>query len=402
MAVNPVSVSQLNAYIRRVLGTDPLLGDLAVRGEISNLKFHSSGHVYFSLKDSGAKINCFLPADRLSLLEQRPEEGLAVVIFGYVSVYEKGGYYSLNVRQMRAEGQGDLSRAFEALKQKLKAEGLFDTAHKKKLPAHPKRIAVLTSPTGAAVHDIIRTVRLRSPLVDLLVYPCPVQGPGAAEALARAVAEVNARFSDVDLIILGRGGGSIEELWAFNEEVLARAIYASRLPVISAVGHETDFTISDFTADLRAATPTAAAQLAVPDAEQLAEECEDLRYQLLGSLRQRLLQKEHALMQCNLPALRALLQSRVQRALAETDRSLQRLRQGREQMMLRKTAQLEQEKTRLEALDPLDVLARGFAVVESPDGRIIASAAGLAPGHALTVRWKDGKILGKVEEVLES
>ena len=265
MAVKPVKVSQLNGYIKRVLQSDPLLGNVSVIGEISNLKYHGSGHVYFTLKDEASKISCFLPYEYRKDLRYELSDGMEIIATGYIYLYERGGTYSLNVREIAVEGVGNLMAAFERLKDKLSKEGLFDENYKKPIPFFPRKIAVITSETGAAVRDIIKIIRSRNNIVDVLVYPCLVQGPGAAAEIADAIEAVNRLFPETDTIIVGRGGGSLEELWAFNEEIVARSIFASRIPVISAVGHETDFTIADFVADKRAETPTAAAQMAAPD-----------------------------------------------------------------------------------------------------------------------------------------
>ncbi|MBQ4234326.1 MAG: exodeoxyribonuclease VII large subunit, partial [Firmicutes bacterium] len=262
--MRPVSVSQLNGYIKRTLATDPILSAVTVRGEISKLTFHSSGHVYFTLKDETSRLSCFLAADRVPGLRFELDEGMEILAEGSVSVYERGGYYSLNIRSVEAAGEGALNAAFEKLKAKLSAEGLFDERLKRKLPDFPRLIGVVTSPTGAAVHDIITTVKRRDPLADILIYPCLVQGPGAAASVCAGIEALNSQFPQIDVLIVGRGGGSKEDLWTFNEESVARAVRASKIPVISAVGHEVDVTICDLAADVRGATPTAAAELAVP------------------------------------------------------------------------------------------------------------------------------------------
>ena len=276
MAAKPVKVSQLNAYIKRILQSSPVLSNVTVIGEVSNLKFHSSGHVYFSLKDEKGKISCFLPADIAVSMDKSIEEGTEAVVTGYIYLYERGGSYSINVKTIEKSGTGNLAAEFEKLKKKLEAEGLFDRSAKKPLNPFPRRVAVVTSDTGAAVHDIIKIIRSRNRYVDILVCPVLVQGPSAASDISSMITELNEKCPDTDVIITGRGGGSMEELWAFNEESVARAIAASDIPVISAVGHETDFTIADFAADVRAETPTAAAVLAVPDINELVMYTEEL------------------------------------------------------------------------------------------------------------------------------
>ena len=269
MALKPVSVTQLNEYISRVLTTDPLLGNIRVTGEITNLKYHSTGHVYFSIADENSKINCFFPASYVKNLRIELYDGLKVIINGYINVYKKGGTYTLFVRSIESCGEGDLAAAFELLKKKLDAEGLFAQEHKKPIPAFPRKIGIVTSETGAALQDILKIIKGRTSLVDIAIFPVLVQGPDAAADIASALDRINETFHDIDTLIVGRGGGSAEDLWPFNEECVARAIYRSRIPVISAVGHEIDFTISDFVVDRRAETPTAAAEMAVPDTNEL-------------------------------------------------------------------------------------------------------------------------------------
>ncbi|MDR0884983.1 MAG: exodeoxyribonuclease VII large subunit [Clostridiales Family XIII bacterium] len=265
-----IRVSQLNNYIKKLFDSDVILSRMKVVGEISGFKVHGpSGHVYFTLKDNDSKINCFMPKGVYRSIHYTLEDGLSIVVDGRVSVYEKGGYYSFQVANVAIEGQGNLSLAFEKLKIRLEAEGLFDTQHKKPLPWFPKKIALVTSGTGAAIDDMLRIIKLRNSYVDILICPVLVQGEQASRDIAQTLALLNERHTDVDVIICGRGGGSIEDLWAFNEEILARAIYDSQIPIISAVGHEIDFTISDFVADRRAQTPTEAASIAVPDLEEI-------------------------------------------------------------------------------------------------------------------------------------
>ena len=255
------TVTQINNYIKAIMEQTPVLQNVWIKGEISNFKLHSSGHIYLTLKDGGAVLRAVMFRGAAQSLRFRPEDGMKVLARGRISVYEAGGQYQLYIEEMEAEGQGDLYAKFEALKKQLGEEGLFDEQRKKKLPQFPAAIGIATSPTGAAVRDMINILRRRYPMVRVILYPCLVQGEGAAKTVVSAIEHFNSTKS-VDVIIIGRGGGSIEDLWAFNEEITARAVAASELPVISAVGHETDFTISDFVADLRAPTPSAAAELA--------------------------------------------------------------------------------------------------------------------------------------------
>ncbi len=365
--MRPVSVSQLNSYINRILATDPIISNIGVSGEVSNLTKHSSGHWYFALKDAKSRVNCFLPADRVARLRYELSEGMQIVAYGGISVYERGGYYSLNVRDIQAEGEGSLKQAFENLKKKLEAEGLFDPAHKRKIPEYPKRIGVVTSPTGAAVKDIISTVKRRSPFTDVLLYPCLVQGEGGAASVCEAIEQMNLLFPGLDLLIVGRGGGSSEDLWTFNEESVARAVYGSKIPVISAVGHEQDVVISDLCADLRAATPTAAAELAVPDVSYLKDR----------------------MMRCSPQRLFGALSDRLEDAFTQTER----LRRSCDDAVEARTAELDHKlrllQLQIEAYDPMKVLAKGYAVVKKGSGWQL-SAEGLADGDELTVMFRDG------------
>ena len=376
MPLKPVSVSQLNSYIKRILATDPILMNISVAGEISGLTRHSSGHWYFSLKDEMSTVRCFLPRERVSSLRFEISEGMEVVLYGSLSVYERGGTYSVYVRDLDVMGEGALKQAFENLKKKLAAEGIFDEAHKKPLPPFPRRIGVVTSPTGAAVHDIITTVRRRNPLVSVLVYPCLVQGPDAAKSIAEAIADINRRFPDLDLIIAGRGGGSAEDLWCFNEEVVARSIYASAIPVISAVGHEVDFTIADLAADLRGATPTAAAELAVPHMGPLLDTLEMHRPQRLygylqAGLDTRQLRADHAKDAAESAARGILTAAESRLALLKSD---------------------------IELSDPRNVLKKGYAMVKDGE-RWIIKAAELSPGQEAELIFADGNVRVRIEEV---
>ncbi len=377
MPLKPVSVSQLNSYIKRILATDPILMSLSVKGEISNLTKHSSGHWYFTLKDDASRIDCFLPAERAAKLRFDVSEGMEVVLYGSVSVYEKGGSYSVYVRDLDVQGEGSLKIAFENLRKKLEAEGLFDPALKQPIPEFPKRIGVLTSPTGAAVHDIVTTVKRRNPLVDVLIYPCIVQGTDGAVSIARGLSEMNRLFPDLDLIIAGRGGGSAEDLWCFNEEIVARAIRASAIPVISAVGHEVDVTIADYAADLRGATPTAAAELAVP---HMAALIDTLSFYTPQRLYQNLNAgfEQYAL---QLQRLRDSAENSVRSLLRESENRLE---------MLKNSADM---------ADPRNVLQRGYAMTRRKDGAWIDGIAGVSPGEILTLQFRDGTADVLVQEV---
>ncbi|MDR1953409.1 MAG: exodeoxyribonuclease VII large subunit [Clostridiales Family XIII bacterium] len=391
MAPNPIKVSQLNGYIKRVLQSDPILGNVSVVGEISNFKFHGNGHAYFSLKDDQAKVNCFLPSNILEGLRFEPGDGIEVVVVGYVNVYEKGGTYSLNVRDITVRGAGNLALAFEKLKEKLASEGLFDRQYKKPLPAFPKSIAIVTSATGAAVEDMVKIVTCRNNYVNIYIYPTLVQGPEAAGQIAEGIVRINRARPDIDLIIIGRGGGSVEELWAFNEERLARAVFASEIPVISAVGHETDVTITDFVADVRAETPTAAAQMAVPEIEAVRADIEALASELAASLADRVERLSLRVNACNIGGLRAAAIQRIDCARTEALHLRKELDGHMRTRVLEKRHMAERRAEELRALNPLAILARGYAVLTDADGRMICSAKKLTKGMAARAILKDGR-----------
>ena len=376
MALRPVSVTQLNEYIGRVLQTDPLLGNISVVGEISNLKYHSSGHVYFSLIDEGSKVNCFLPAATAASVPWQLGDGMEITVRGYINVFKKGGTYSLFVRSIEVSGEGNLAQAFQLLKDKLEKEGLFDPAHKKRIPSFPKKIGVVTSETGAAVQDILKIIQRRTSMTDVIVFPVLVQGEHAAADIAGMIDYINSNFSDIDTLIVGRGGGSMEDLWAFNEEPVARAVYRSRIPVISAVGHETDFTIADFAADRRAETPTAAAEMAVPEDEKLREFIEMYKDSLLLQLQNKVRGEKLRTEQ-----FRRELDSLLGKRVAEERYKLERLR------------------LILEENHPGNVLNRGYAMIETEDGKIVSSTAGFKEGMRYRIRMKDGSLLFAVGEI---
>ncbi len=378
MALKPVTVTQLNEYISRVIGTDPLLSNISVAGEISNLKFHSSGHVYFSMIDQNSKVNCFLPASYFRNLAYTIGDGLNVTVRGYINVYKKGGAYTLFVKELEVSGEGDLSVAFDLLKRKLQEEGLFDTSHKKAIPAFPKKIGILTSKTGAAVRDMIKIIQSRTRMTDVIVFPVPVQGKGAAGKIAYMLDYVNDNFYDIDTIILGRGGGSTEDLWPFNEEVLARAIYRSRIPVISAVGHEIDFSISDFVADLRAETPTAAAEKAVPDDRQLMKALDADKAALLTSLKNRAAYFDMAC-ENRMMDIRSALTRRIERY----------------ENIIR------QALIALEENNPSKVMTKGYTVIEDLSGKIITSSSEISDGFRYRIYFKDGTIEATVSDLKE-
>lgn len=378
MALKPVTVTQLNEYISRVLGTDPLLSNITVTGEISNLKHHSSGHIYFSISDASSKINCFLPATYARNLAYELGDGINVIIRGYVNVYKKGGTYTLFVRELEAAGEGDLSMAFELLKSKLRDEGLFDAAHKRPIPAFPRKIAIITSPTGAAVRDMIKIIIGRTSMTDVTIFPAQVQGTGAAAEMAEVLDFVNENFPDTDTVIIGRGGGSAEDLWAFNEEVLARAIYRSKIPVISAVGHETDFSISDFVADMRAETPTAAAEKAVPDDGQLKNQI--LTY---------------------MTGLMTDLKNRVDLSELRREKYIQNMRMALIKRIDDYEHSLLQSYITLDENNPVRILNKGYAYIENTRGQVVSSAGSVIEGSRYRIFFKDGSIEATFNDIKE-
>lgn len=390
------SVSQVNGYLKELVDGDPLLRGLLVRGEVSNYKCYPSGHHYFSLKDEQGSIRCVMFRGDAARLRFRPVNGLSVIAYGRVSVYPRDGQYQLYCTQLMEDGRGALERAFEELKKKLSAQGLFDPDKKQPLPVYPGRIALVTSPAGAAVRDMIRILRQRWPMAGVLVVPVRVQGEGAAEEIAAALDQVNQR-TDIDLIITGRGGGSREDLWAFNEEPVAWAIARSHIPVISAVGHEPDVTISDYVADVRASTPSNAAELAVPDQRQERQRMEGLALRLQQAMEVRL--DRHR------KELQRIQQSRVLRnpvAVVDDQRMRldgmqHRLALALERSLRRGRVELAGLSGRIDAMSPLKVLGRGYAIAKHQD-RAVTTIHQVEPGAEVDVMVSDGVLHCHVEE----
>ena len=385
------TVSQVNQYIKTLLDRDQVLTALYVRGEISNYKAYPSGHHYFSLKDGEGAIRCVMFKREAISLRFRPENGMKVIAFGRVAVFPRDGQYQLYCSTLTPEGVGDLHLAFEQLKQKLYAEGLFDPAHKKPIPQYPRRIALITSSAGAAVRDMVRILGARWPMAEVFVLPVRVQGTEALGELCAALAWAN-RHRVADLIITGRGGGSMEDLWAFNDENVARTIYHSDIPVISAVGHEPDVTIADFVADLRAATPSNAAELAVPDQNDVAVQLRQISGRMAQAMGRRLEAARRELDRA--PQCRAL-----QNPMNYVDDKRMLLDYQREKLAAGLTASLSRERERfaalaskLDALSPLKVLGRGYAIPQKEDGGVVRSTTDVIPGDALRLRVADGEI----------
>ncbi len=399
MGLKPITVAQLNNYIGRVLHTDPLLGSVSVIGEVSNLKFHGSGHIYFTLKDSSSKVNCFLASGVLPGITCPLEEGMEIVATGNISVYERGGYYSLSIRDIESNGTGQLAVLFEQLKKKLEKEGLFAENAKKSLPFFPEKIAVVTSETSAAVKDIVRTIKNKNDFVDILIYPVLVQGPGAPDDIADAIDNLNKNYNDIDVIITGRGGGSTEELWAFNEERVARSIFASHIPVISAVGHETDFTISDFVADMRAATPTAAAEMAVPNTSELKEYVRDLSEGLASDLTKILDIKRSRLEALNPETFALGIRNRIEYEQMNVDRLIEGMKETLLSKLQAAREKTEMLKTLVETANPKSILSRGYSVVTDDQGKIVLNAGLLLPGHNIHIEYAVGRAEATVTKI---
>lgn len=395
MQIRTLSVSEVNQYIKRILTSDPILAHIHIRGEISNYKLHSSGHMYFTLKDSQGKIRCVMFKSNCQGLKFLPEEGMDVVCKGQISVYEPGGQYQFYVRQMEPAGIGALYMAYEQLRRRLEKEGLFDKKHKKPIPYMPKKVAIITSPTGAAIRDIISIIHRRFPMVDLYVFPVLVQGEGAAPSIIRAIELCNS-FTDIDVAILGRGGGAIEELWAFNEEEVARAIFASNIPIISGVGHETDYTISDFVADLRAATPSAAAELVVPSLVEINKDMESMVKRLLYSIGLKINRSRQALLVVENNYFFRYPLNPIYDRQQYIDDLIQRLNKS---LMTKKEfvkKDLFHLGERLNALNPLSVFSRGYSIVKDGKGNIIKSVKKVKENEILKIDLIDGEITCKV------
>ncbi len=386
-----MTVGQLNLFIKDIFNQIPALNDIKVKGEISNFKHHSSGHMYMSLKDETGVIRAVMFRSAASGLDFRPENGMQIIAEGRVGVYERDGQYQLYINAMVQDGTGNLYEQFEKLKKKLEKEGLFDSAFKKDIPTFPKRVGVVTAPTGAAVRDIINILSRRFPYADICLYPALVQGEGAAKSLCEAIEYFNEKTS-ADVLIIGRGGGSMEDLWAFNEEILARAIFKSQIPVISAVGHETDFTIADFVADLRAPTPSAAAELAVPSADELVEKCAVMSSRLKNSVH-RLVEKKG--LQLNLYLDSQVLKNpllRINEKGMYLDSVYQSFKNSIKTMIGDKKQAYGLAVSRLESLSPLDTIRRGFSVAKSNDGTVIKKVDDVKSNDDISIIVSDGEI----------
>ncbi|MBQ2750876.1 MAG: exodeoxyribonuclease VII large subunit [Clostridia bacterium] len=394
-----LTVSEVNQYIKLLIEHDDLLADVMVKGEISNYKRHSSGHLYFTMKDEGGALLCVMFRGEASKLKFAPSDGMKVIAAGRLSVFVRDGRYQLYITDLQPDGVGALYAAFEQLKEKLYKEGLFDQSRKKPIPSMPMKIALVTSPTGAAVRDMIRVLGKRFPLAKLLVCPVRVQGEGAAEEIAKALKLLSDKRT-VDLIILGRGGGSIEDLWPFNEEIVARAIAACNTPIISAVGHEPDVTISDFVADLRAATPSNGAELAVPDSNELYITLRNFDIRLVRAMDDRL--KKQRLRLKELAGRKSLSGPtyRINEQRLLLDYLEKTLSSSVERHLADKRHRYTALKSTIEAISPLAVLGRGYSIA-SIEGKAIRSAREVIPGDRVRIRLLEGQLVCLVEETKE-
>ncbi|MGE7647063.1 exodeoxyribonuclease VII large subunit [Peribacillus frigoritolerans] len=440
-----LSVSALTKYIKRKFDADPHLQNVYIKGEISNFKQHTSGHMYFTLKDEKARLLSVMFAANNKGMKFLPENGMKVLVKGDISLYEAGGQYQLYVKSMAPDGVGDLYLAYEQLKKKLEGAGLFLAEHKKPIPQYPKSVGVITSPTGAALRDILTTIKRRYPIARIIVYPALVQGNNAAKSIAKAISMANAR-AESDVLIVGRGGGSIEELWAFNEEIVAESIYDSDIPVISAVGHETDFTIADFVADMRAPTPTGAAELAVPHLNEILERLMNRKNRLTRSIQeavnfertrltrmersyafryphkmyeQKLEQLDKTMDRLGRTSTRYFMKKRdelnqlndilkkqhpeqaVKNAKDELQQHAKVLRRSMEAIYRHKSQQFVHITATLSALSPLKIMERGYGLVFAEDETLVKSTQQVSKGDKIAVSIKDGTLECEIKEIKE-
>ncbi|WP_147533904.1 exodeoxyribonuclease VII large subunit [Bacillus marasmi] len=441
-----LTVIALTRYIKRKFDADPHLQDCYVKGEISNFKQHSSGHMYLTLKDEKARILAVMFARENRHIKFQPENGMQVLIRGDLSVYEQSGQYQIYIKEMKPDGIGELYLAYEQLKEKLTKEGLFSQSNKKTLPKFPNTVGVITSPTGAAIRDIVSTIKRRYPIANIMLLPALVQGEQAAPSVAKAIEKANT-IGAIDVLIVGRGGGSIEELWAFNEEVVARAIFTSNIPIISAVGHETDFTIADFVADLRAPTPTAAAELAVPHIDDLLERILNRKARMLRAMKEKMnaqrlrltrinrsyaFRYPHKLYEQKLEQLdrrteqlvrstnkmvelkrlehqhlhnrliRNAPEKKIQEAITMQVRLKKSLTRAMQVILSKKKAEYHQQLSKLDALSPLKIMERGYSLVFSEEQNLISKTSQVHPEQEISVRLSDGNLQCKVVDIKES
>lgn len=395
MTYNPISVTELNRYIKSKFDEDQYFANVLVEGEISNYKHHYTGHLYFTLKDENSLIKCIMFKTYTGHLDFEPQDGMKVMILGSVSVFERDGTYQLYAKAMKPLGKmGDLRAAYEELKTKLEKEGLFAQEHKKKIPMYPKVIGVLTSNTGAVIRDIINVSTRRNPNVVIRLFPVPVQGEGASSKIASGIQFMNEKKL-ADVLIIARGGGSLEDLWPFNEEVLARAIYESELPVISAVGHETDFTIADFVADLRAPTPSAAAELAVPDTQELALKLQGYENRLRNALTKELKFMQLRYEKCMKSRAFTEPLQQIHQQYMIVDMKAKNIENVITKRLEKEKANLQQTILQLDALSPLKTLARGYGIIYK-EGSTVKKVSELQAQDEIHIRLQDGETKAKI------
>lgn len=385
MEAKVATVSQINNYVKKILDHNIILNNVWIKGEISNFKHHYSGHLYITLKDEGAVLKAVMFRGSAQSLAFEPNDGMKVLARGRISVYEAGGSYQLYIEEMIPDGVGELYIAYEQLKKQLESEGLFSPEHKKPIPPFPDRVGVVTASTGAAVRDIINVITRRYPMAEIVLYPAQVQGSGAAESVVKAIEYFNAT-DGADTLIVGRGGGSIEDLWAFNEEITARAIYESKIPVISAVGHETDFTIADFVADLRAPTPSAAAEIAVPSAIELRNRIDTDKNRISRNMAGRIEGNRLLLERFKMRTPK----DRIDDANLRIDSLIKSMDSSLKMKTMHLKRELSSAAAKLDALSPLQTLARGYSIPTTEDGTVIRSAKEMKVGTEFTLRMKDG------------
>ncbi len=393
-----ITVTQLNRYLKSIFDGDDNLRQIFIKGEISNCKLHTRGHLYFTLKDETSRINAVMFASNVSSLKFKPADGTKVLVVGRVSVYETTGNYQIYVTDMIEDGIGNLYVAFEELKKKLASEGLFDKEHKKKIPKIPKKIGIVTASTGAAIKDILTTIKRRFPVCETILFPSLVQGSDAAKDIVKNIKLANTY--DIDTLIVGRGGGSIEDLWPFNEEIVARAIYESRVPVISAVGHEIDFSISDFVADLRAPTPTAAAELAVPDINTIVSYLNTVKTRAYNGVNQLIINNQLLITKIKDSYVLTHPMSLFERKEQKLDTLIDKLNKEITIILDKQDIKLKHIISSLQVLNPLNTLNRGYAIIRK-DNKVISSVGKIKKDDEVIINLKDGIITSKVIKVGE-
>ncbi len=391
----PMSVKELNLYIKDLVDRDDFLNNVYVKGEISNFKRHYTGHLYFTLKDKDSLIKCVCFKSYTGNIKFEPADGMQVLIFGTVAVYERDGVYQIYVKGMEQDGLGALYTEYEKLKEKLSQKGMFDEAHKRPIPMLPREIGVVTSKTGAVIRDLINVTTRRMPNVHIKLYPCAVQGEGASQTICEGIKYFN-EAQNVDVIIVARGGGSIEDLWPFNEEITAEAVYNSQIPIISAVGHETDFTICDFVADLRAPTPSAAGELAVPDVKEVFWKIESFKRRMSHSLTKKLEIMKNRFNKILKSRVFTNPQDMLNERKLKLDLLLKQLGDKSALLIKNKKLRLVKVVTKLDSISPLKTLSRGYALVQTEDGKLVKNAKDLSKDDKINITLKEGKVEAKV------